>query len=137
MPQPLLNLGDIGIMRKSVGCCRGAQRMHTEAHNLGAEAGFQTIFANNILIDRSRIEMPIKATGAVVFHRPEQSAFDIAPMSRQRQIILNHPLGSRINRDEADLGPLAFDTKMHDALSAVQILYPQAAELFSADTVIQ
>ena len=58
-------------------------------------------------------------------------------MSGQCQIIFNHPLGSCINRNEADLGPLAFDTKMHDTLSAVQVLHPQTAEFFAPDTVIQ
>jgi hypothetical protein len=50
-------------------------------------------------------------------------------MSRQRQVIINHPLGSRVNRDEADFGPLAFDAKMNDALSAVQsfTLKPQSS----------
>jgi hypothetical protein len=47
------------------------QRMHTQALNLGAEAGFQTVLANNILIDRGRIQVPIKATGPIVIHRPE------------------------------------------------------------------
>jgi hypothetical protein len=55
----------------------------------------------------------------------------------QCQVIFNHPLGSCINRDEANLGPLAFDTKMHDTLSAVQVLHPQTAEFFAPDTVIQ
>jgi hypothetical protein len=55
--------------------------MHTQAHNLGAEAGFQAVLANNILLDRGRIQVPIKATGPIVLHRPEKSPFDIAPMS--------------------------------------------------------
>jgi hypothetical protein len=40
-------------------------------------------------------------------------------MSRQLQVILDHPLSCRINRDEADFCPLAFDAKMHHALAAV------------------
>src|ERR1700693_3660409 len=97
--------------------------MHTQAHNLGAEAGFQAVLANNILIDRGRIQVPIKAAGPIVLHWPEQSTSDIAPMSCLCQIIFNHPLGSCVNRNEADLGPLAFDAKMHDAPSAVQVFY--------------
>jgi hypothetical protein len=111
--------------------------MHTQAHNLGAEAGFQAVFANDILIDRGRIQVPVKATGPIVLHRPKRSPFDIAPMASQCQIIFNHPLGSCVNRNEADLGPLAFDTKMHDTLSAVQVLHPQTTEFFAPDTVIQ
>src|SRR6202011_6240676 len=81
VPQPLLDLGNIGIMRQSVCCCRGTQRMHTQAHNLGAEASFQASLANDILIDRGRIQVPVKATGPIVLHRPEKSPFDIAPVS--------------------------------------------------------
>ena len=58
-------------------------------------------------------------------------------MSCQCQIIFNHPLGSCVNRNEADLSLLAFDTKMHDTLSAVQVLHPQTTEFFAPDTVIQ
>ena len=111
--------------------------MHTQAHNLGAEAGFQAVFPNDIPVDRCWIQVPIKATGPIVLHWPEQSPFDIAPMSCLCQIIFNHPLGCCVNRNEADLGPLAFDTKMHDTLSAVQVLHPQAAEFFTSDTVVQ
>jgi Resolvase, N terminal domain len=75
-------------MRKSVCRCRGPQRMRAQAHNLYAEAGFPAIFTNNILINRIRIEMPIKATRPVVRHRPEQSAFHIVPMSRSTRDLL-------------------------------------------------
>src|ERR1700733_1977046 len=98
--------------------------MCAQAHNLPAEAGFPAIFPNNILINPIRIEMPIKATRSVVCHWTEQSAFHVAAMSRQRQVILNHPLGSRVNRDEANFGPFSFDAKMNDAMSAVQVFYP-------------
>jgi len=37
--------------------------MHTKAHDLGAGAGFQAVFANDILIDRGRIQVPIKVPG--------------------------------------------------------------------------
>jgi len=67
--------------------------MHTQAHNLGAEAGFQAVLANNILIDRGRIQVPIKATGPIVLYRPEKSPFDIAPMSWAR--IFSENLASR------------------------------------------
>src|SRR5271165_5330187 len=52
MPQPFLNFRYIGVMRKSVSRCRGAQRMRAQAHYLYAEAGFPAIFTNDILINR-------------------------------------------------------------------------------------
>jgi hypothetical protein len=70
MAKPLLHLGDIGLVRERVGRRRGAQRMHTQAVNLGVDAGFPAIFLHDIPIDRCRIEMPAKATGAIVFHGP-------------------------------------------------------------------
>jgi hypothetical protein len=44
MPQPVLNLGDIGLVRERVCRRRGAQRMHTEAGDLAADAGFESVF---------------------------------------------------------------------------------------------
>jgi hypothetical protein len=41
----------------------------------------KAVFPNNILIDRGRIQVPIKATGPIVLHWPKKSPFDIAPMS--------------------------------------------------------
>jgi len=73
----------------------------------------------------------------LLFTGRKKSPFDIVPMPCQCQIIFNHPLGRCVNRNEADLGPLAFDTKMYDTLSAVQVLHPQTAEFFAPDTVIQ
>ena len=70
MPKPLLNLGDIGIVGESVRCRCGPQRMHTEAVDLGADARFQAVFPNDIAVDRCRIQVPVKATGPVVLHRP-------------------------------------------------------------------
>jgi hypothetical protein len=55
---------------------------------------------------------------------PEECTVQIVPMSRHAEIILNHPLCSRIDRHKPDLVAFAFDTKMHDALAALQILYP-------------
>jgi hypothetical protein len=61
--------------------------------------------------------MPVKVTGPVVFYWPEQSSFGIAAMSRQRKILLDHPLGGGVHRDEAYLVALAHDPKMSDALT--------------------
>jgi hypothetical protein len=97
--------------------------MHAEAHHLGAEAGFEAVFANDILIDRARVQMAIKAAGPIVCHRPEKSSFQIVPMSYERQIIFNQALGSCIDRNKANFRPLAFDAEMHDTLTAVEVFY--------------
>lgn len=81
--------------------------------------------------------MPVETAGAVVLDRPEQRTVGITTMSGPRQILLDGPLRGRIDGDEADLGALAFDLKMHDALAAVHILDPQPAEFFAPDAVVQ
>ena len=73
MPKPLLNLSDIGVVGEGVRCGCGPQRMHTEAVDLGANTRFQTVFANNIAIDRCRIQVLVQATCPVFRHRPEES----------------------------------------------------------------
>ena len=75
--------------------------------------------------------MAIQSARAVVFYRPEQSAVDVLTVPRQGQIVLDRPLRGRVNRHKADLLPFTLDPEMHDALTAVQILDPQAAELFA------
>jgi hypothetical protein len=85
----------------------GPQRMRAQAHNLYAQARFPAIFTNSILINRIRIETPIKAISPVVLPPAETKRLPYAPMCRPRQLVLNHPLGSRVNRDEAAFGSLA------------------------------
>ena len=63
-----------GLDLPAIDTC-GPQRMRAQAHNLYAQARFPAIFTNSILINRIRIEMPIKAVSPVVCHRPKQSAF--------------------------------------------------------------
>ncbi len=38
MPQPLLHLGNVGIMRQGIGGGRGTQRMHSEAMHVAPGA---------------------------------------------------------------------------------------------------
>jgi hypothetical protein len=81
--------------------------------------------------------MPIEMAGPVVFHWAEQGAVQIAPMSRNHKIVLDHPLGCCVDRDEADLLALSFDTKMHHPLAAVQVFDLEPAEFFTADAMIK
>jgi len=58
-------------------------------------------------------------------------------MARERQIFFDETLRGGMSGNEPDLVALAFDPKMHDALAALQILYPQTAEFFAPDAVIE
>jgi len=84
MPEPLLDLGDIGIVRQSIGSCRCAERVHAQPDDFGTNARFSAVFAHYVAVHRAGIERPVETAGAVVFDRPEQSAFEIAAMSGQR-----------------------------------------------------
>jgi hypothetical protein len=124
MPQPVLNLGDIGFVRERVGRGRGPQRMHAEAGDLAADAGFEAVFEDDIAVDRCRIEVPVKITCAVVLDGPEQGPVHIAPMAGERQIVLDRAQGGGVHRHKAYLVALALDAEMHDALAALQVFHP-------------
>ena len=50
---------------------RCAKGVHAESINLGAYAGLQAIFYNDIPINRTRIEMSIQLARPIIFNRPE------------------------------------------------------------------
>ena len=97
----------------------------------------QAVFANDVAIDRGRIEVAVKAAGTVVLDRAEEGALEVTAMPGQRQILLARTLRRCIDWNKADLGALAVDPKMQDALAAVQILDPETAELLAANAVIE
>ena len=47
MAEPLLDLGDIGLMGEGVGGGGSAEGMHAQAVDLGADAGLQAVLAHN------------------------------------------------------------------------------------------
>jgi hypothetical protein len=48
MPEPLLDLGDIGIVRQGISGRRCAQRVYTQPDNFGADARFSSVFAHDV-----------------------------------------------------------------------------------------
>jgi hypothetical protein len=55
----------------------------------------------------------------------------------QRQIILDHAQGGGIDRNKANLTPLAVNPKMHDAFTGLKIFQAQSAEFLAPDAVIK
>ena len=51
MAEPLLHLGDIAVVGESIGRRRGAERMHAEAIDLGADAGLKAVLAYDVAVD--------------------------------------------------------------------------------------
>src|SRR5437762_2627707 len=74
MAEPLLDLGDVGLVREGVGSSGGAQGVHAQAVHFGADAGGQAVMANDVPVDGSGIERAIQFFGsAVVLDRPEEA----------------------------------------------------------------
>jgi hypothetical protein len=137
MAEPLLDLGNIGPILKRIGrrCC--AQRMHAEAVHLAADASLAAIFADDVVIDRTRVEGFLKLAGAVVSHWPKHGAAEIAAMTRERQIFVDEALRHRVHGNEADFVALAFDLKVHDAAAVLHVANLEPAQFLAADGVIE
>jgi hypothetical protein len=111
--------------------------VYTQPDNFGADARFSTVFAHDVPVHRTWIERPVETASAVVFDRPKQRPVEICAMPGHGQIGLDRTLRGGIDGHKADLGALAFNPEMHDALAAMQVLYPETAELFTADPMIE
>ena len=80
MAEPFLDFGDVGIVRQRIGRGRRAQRMDAKPIDLGADAGLIAVFDDDVPVDRSRIEMPVEAAGAVILDRPKQRAIEVGAL---------------------------------------------------------
>jgi hypothetical protein len=60
VPQPFLDLGDIGLVIERVGRSRRAQGVDAEAVDLGLDAGRAAVFADDVVIDGIRIERTVE-----------------------------------------------------------------------------
>ncbi len=81
--------------------------------------------------------MLIEIARSVVLDRSEQGTVQIEGMPRQREVFLDETLGHRVNRNETDLFPLAFDAEMNNSLTALDVPHPKQTELLTADAVIE
>ena len=93
MSQPLLHLGDVRIVVEGVGRGRSPQGVHAEAAHLGADARCKTVLADDVAIDRGRVERAIEAFGAaVVPDRPKQRPVLVVAVTGHQEIGLDQPL---------------------------------------------
>ena len=58
-------------------------------------------------------------------------------MAGERQIFFDQPLRQYLDRYEPDFAALALHPKMQHALTALHVLYAQAAEFLAADSVVE
>lgn len=126
MAEPLLNLGDIGLMRERVGSRGGAQRMHAQPIDFGADAGLQAVMAHDVAVDRGGIEGSVQFfLRPVIPDRAEQGTGRVAGVAGERQVFLDEPLRHCVRRHKPHLAALALDAEVQDALTALHILHPQ------------
>ena len=136
MPQPLLDLGDIGVVRQGIGGGRRSQRVHAEAVNVGIDAHLLTVAPHDFLVHRGGVERFVQRPGGVVFTGRNRGR-SILTMPGCSQIGLDQTGGLACHRHEADLVTLASMRKMQDAFPLLKIADPQRAEFFPAQTVIK
>jgi len=55
VPEPDLDLGDIGLVNEGIGGGRGSQRMHAEAVHIDVDTGLLSVVAHNVLVNRFRV----------------------------------------------------------------------------------
>src|SRR5271165_154524 len=129
--EPLLHLGDVGLVVERVGGGRRAQRMgadlETEQCRIGPHQPINAVAGDCFL----------KPAGAVVADRPEQRTVFIGAVSGGIEIIVDERVGARMQRQIPRLAALAGDLEMRHALPRVlevldlelaQFLAPQRVE---------
>src|ERR1700737_342320 len=72
VPEPFLDLGDVGLMRESVRCRRRPQRMHAQPVRFSIDSGLTPVFPDDVAIDGAGVQMLVQRTCAVVLHGPEE-----------------------------------------------------------------
>jgi len=102
MAEPLLDLGDVGIVRQGIGSGRCAQRVNAQPDNFGTDARFSSVFAHDVAVHRTGIEVPVETAGAVVFDRAKQGTLEISAMPGRCQIGLDRPKRCRVDRAAPD-----------------------------------
>ena len=138
MAEPLLNLGDIGLVGEGVGGGGSAEGMHAQAVDLGADAGLQAVLAHNVAVERGGVKGTVEFfRGAVVADGAEEGPGRIAGVAGEGQVFLDEALGQGVCRHKPHLIPLAPDEEVHHALAALHILDEQAAQLLAAQAVIE
>jgi len=135
MAEPFLHLGNIGFMGEGIGGGRRPHGMHAQSVDLDVQAGGLPVFPHHVPIESIRIEGPFQLARAVVAHWPEQWAVLVVAVAGHHEIALDQPL--RLRRHKMNLPALARHLEADHALTALQILYFQRAQLFPAHPLIE
>jgi hypothetical protein len=82
MPQPLLDLRNIAIMRQGVRRHGRAQRVHTEAVHIDRDADLTAMALHDIIMDRFGVQRLAELAGRVVPYGAKERSLQILRMSR-------------------------------------------------------
>ena len=107
MTEPLLHLGDVCLVRKSIGGGSCPHGMHAQSVDFDTQASFRSILFHNIPVNGIRIERFFQCAGQVITHGAEEGAGQVIAMTGQQQVVFNEALGHRMQGDISDLVALA------------------------------
>ena len=109
--KPFLHLGDVGLVVERIGGGRRAQRMRADLEpELRRVGPHQPV--NAVRRDRA-----LKPAGAVVVDRTEQRAAVINAVTGRLEVVIDKPVGPRVQRQVARLAAFAGHFEMRHALS--------------------
>ena len=135
MAEPFLDPGDIGAVAQRIGGRGRPQGVGAEPADLAVEPGGPRVMADDVAVDRGRVERAVEVPAAVVAHRAEQrpggavaGGGEIGPGERER---------GRVGGDVADLAALALDAQVEDALAHRDVGDAQPAERGAPEPVIE
>src|SRR5260370_36270294 len=111
--------------------------MHAQPGHFDVDAGCASVFDDNVAVDGTGVEVPVKVAGTVVLDGTEEGTFQLPAVFRQREIVPDEPQRHRMHGNEPNLVPLALDVEVNDSLTALHVLDAQPAQLLAADAVIQ
>jgi hypothetical protein len=136
VPQPFLHFGQVGAPIQRVGCGGGAQRMGAKAGQI--DPGRLGIFAQHAIIDRPVGKGALGAAIAGwVLDWPEERPLKVVAVAASLQIVVDAPEGQRMGGHIAQLATLAQHPEMRQALAALEVSHPQAAEFGAAQAVVE
>src|SRR5271167_4261272 len=107
--KPFLHFGDVGLVIERIGGGRRAKRMSANLESKLRRVGPHKP-VNAVRRDR-RVEPP----GGVVFHRPEQRAVFVRAVTGRVEVIVDKPVGPRMQRQVARLSAFAGHLEMRHA----------------------
>ena len=87
MAQPLLDLGDVGLVLQGVGRGGGPQGVRAEAGEV--DPGLPGVALDDRVVDRIRVERLVQLARGVVLDRPEEGTVQVLAMAGRLQVIEN------------------------------------------------